>query len=68
MADVESLHGTLPAEIFQSGLENISEIEAVAVSVMWKNGNVTSGWSNVDAARLSYLILSLDEKHRRENL
>jgi len=68
MAAVETLHGTLPAEIFQSGLENVAEIEAVAVSVMWKNGTVTSGWSNVDASKLSYLILSLDEKHRRENL
>jgi len=68
MTAVETLHGTLPAEIFQSGLENISGIEAVAVSVMWKNGNVMAGWSNVDAAKLSYLILALDEKHRRENL
>ena len=68
MTTVETLHGTLPAEIFQSGLENISEIEAVAVSVMWRNSNVTAGWSNMDAAKPSYLILSLDEKHRRENL
>ena len=35
---VESLYGTSPAEIFQSGIENLDEIDAVAVSVMWKDG------------------------------
>jgi hypothetical protein len=64
MAKIESLHGTTPAEIFQSGLENLGEIEAVALSVIWKDGSVTAGWSNVDEARLALMILSLDERQR----
>ncbi len=67
MGTVESLHGTTPAEIFQSGLENIAEIEAVAVSVLWKDGSVTAGWSNTDTPSLTYLILALDEKHRSQH-
>ena len=30
MARIESLYGTTPAEIFESGLDNIGEIEGVA--------------------------------------
>jgi hypothetical protein len=67
MGTVESLRGTTPAEIFQSGLENISEIEAVAVSVLWKDGSVTAGWSNTDMPKLTFLIVSLDEKHRNQH-
>ena len=66
MAKIESLHGTTPAEIFQSGLENLGQIEAVAISVLWKDGNVTSGWSNMDAANLALLVLALDEEQRRQ--
>ncbi len=65
MAKIESLHGTTPAEIFQSGLENASEIVAIAASVLWKDGRVTTGWSNVDPANLARMILVLDEKQRR---
>ena len=65
MAKIESLHGTTPAEIFQSGLENASEIAAIAASVLWKDGRVTTGWSNVDPANLARMILVLDEKQRR---
>ena len=65
MAKIESLHGTTPAEIFQSGLENASEIVAIAASVLWKDGRVTTGWSNVDPANLARMILVLDEKPRR---
>ncbi len=68
MAKIESLHGTTPAEIFQSGLENLNEIEAVAASVLWKDGRVTAGWSNMDMAKLSLLILMLDEKHRNDHI
>jgi hypothetical protein len=64
MAKVESLHGTTPAEIFQSGLENIGEIDAVSISVLWKDGSVTAGWSNVDMASLALMILMLDQKQR----
>ena len=64
MATIESLHGTTPAEIFQSCLDNLHEIEAVASAVLWKNGRITVGWSNVDPARLALMILALDERQR----
>ncbi len=64
MAKIESLHGTTPAEIFESGLENLSDIEAVAISVLWKDGTVTAGWSNLDRAQLALLVLALDERQR----
>jgi len=68
MADVVTLHGVEPAEIFQSGLEQAGEIEAVAISVLWKDGRVTAGWSNTDAAVLARMILVLDERQRRATL
>ena len=68
MARIESLHGTTPAEIFESGLENVGEIVAVAASVLWRDGRVTSGWSNVDPASLARMILVLDEKQRRTTI
>ena len=68
MGKVESLHGTTPAEIFQSGIENLREIEAVAVSVLWRDGSVTAGWSNTDVAKVALLILALDEEQRRKHL
>lgn len=64
MGKVASLHGTTPAEIFESGLENLNEIESVAVSVLWKDGNVTTGWSNMDVGQLAVLVLALDQKQR----
>jgi hypothetical protein len=66
MAKIESLHGTTPAEIFQSGLENIGDIQAVSLSVLWNDGSVTAGWSNVDMASLALMILMLDQKQRDE--
>jgi hypothetical protein len=68
MAKVESLYGTTPAEIFESGLENIGEIEAVAAAVLWKDGRVTAGWSNLDLAQLARMVLVLDEEQRRKTL
>jgi len=68
MAKVESLRGTTPAEIFESGLENVSEIVGVAATVLWSDGRVTAGWSNLDAASLSRMILILDEKLRRTTI
>lgn len=68
MAKVESLRGTTPAEIFESGLENLGEIEAVAAAVLWKDGRVTAGWSNVDPAQLARMILMLDEAQRRRTI
>ncbi len=65
MTKVESLYGTTPAEIFHSGLENINEIEAVSLAVLWKDGHVTAGWSNMDMANLALMVLALDEKQRK---
>jgi hypothetical protein len=68
VAKIESLYGTTPAEIFESGLENIGDIAAVAVTVLWKDGDVTAGWSNVDPGSLALMVLILDERQRAENL
>ena len=68
MAKVESLYGTTPAEIFESGLENVNDIVGVATAVMWKDGRVSVGWSNVDPAHLARMILMLDEKQRRDTI
>ena len=65
MARIESLYGTTPVEIFESGLENASEIVGIATAVLWKDGRITAGWSNVDPANLARMILVLDEKQRR---
>jgi len=61
---VTSLHGTTPAEIFESGLVNVEDIAAVALSVQWRDGTVTTGWSNADPAALALMILALDERLR----
>ena len=68
MAKIESLHGTTPAEIFESGLENLGEIDAIAAAVLWKDGRVTAGWSNVDPANLARMVLLLDEAQRRRTI
>jgi hypothetical protein len=68
VARIESLYGTTPAEIFESGLENVSEIVGVAATVLWKDGRITAGWSNLDPASLSRMILVLDEKQRRDTI
>ena len=68
MAKIESLYGTTPAEIFQSGLENLDEIDAVATVVLWKDGSMTAGWSNTDVGRIALMVLALDEKQRSEHL
>ena len=65
---VESLYGTTPAEIFESGLANLEAIEAVAATVLWKDGRITVGWSNIDPAYLAQMVLMLDEDVRRKVL
>lgn len=65
MSDVLSLYGTTVAEIFSAGLENLESIEAIAVSVLWKDGTVTAGCSNTTKANLALLALALDEHQRR---
>ena len=67
MSKVESLYGTTPAEIFQSGIENIDQIEAVALAVRWRDGTVTAGWSNSEIPELAHMLLVLDTKFRRDN-
>lgn len=68
MAKIESLHGTTPAEIFASGLENVGDIVGIAATVLWSDGRITAGWSNIDAAPLARMILILDEKQRRDTI
>jgi hypothetical protein len=47
-------------------LENDSEIVGVAAAVLWKDGRISAGWSNLDRANLSRMILMLDEKQRKD--
>jgi hypothetical protein len=68
MSKIESLYGTTPAEVFESGLENLADIEAVALSVLWKDGRVAAGWSNMELGTLARLILVLDEAQRRRTI
>lgn len=65
MTEIASLHGTTVAEILSSGLENIDQIEAVAMAVLWKNGRITAGCSNTTSERLALMVLALDEQQRR---
>ncbi|MHA1599859.1 MAG: hypothetical protein ACTSW2_03450 [Alphaproteobacteria bacterium] len=65
MSDIQSLHGTTVAEIFSSGLDNLEEIDAVAVTVLWKDGRVTAGTSNTTNDRLALMVLALDEHQRK---
>ena len=40
---------------------------SVAVSVLWQNGSVTTGWSNTDVANVALMILALaDGKRKRD--
>lgn len=65
MSEVRSLHGTTVAEIFSAGLDNLEQMEAVAVAVLWKDGTVTAGCSNTTKANLALLVLAMDEHQRR---
>ncbi len=65
MTKIRSLHGTTVAEIFSAGLDNLEQIEAIAVSVLWKDGTVTAGCSNTTKANLALLVLAIDEHQRR---
>ena len=67
MTEIKSLHGTTVAEIFASGIENLEQIEAVAVSVLWKDGRVVAGCSNTTNDRLALMVPTLDE-HQRQAL
>jgi hypothetical protein len=53
------------AEISSSGLDNLEEIDAVAVSVLWTAGRVTAGSSNITNDGLAIMVLALDEHQRR---
>ena len=67
MADIVSLRGATPAEIFSTGLDNLDKIEEVALSILWIDGSVTAGWSTTEAAKLAFMILALDEEQRKRN-
>ncbi len=45
----------------------LKDIEAVDVSVLWKDGTVTAGWSNMDAGHLALLVTALGEHQRQMN-
>ena len=64
MAEIRSLHGVTTAEIFSDGLENLDNIDSVALSVKWKDGTVTAGSSTTDPATLALLVLALDNYQR----
>jgi len=68
MPKITSLHGTTPAEIFESGLEHVDQIEAVTTCVLWKDGTVTAGWSNVDIPLLALMVMALEHRFRRYHL
>ncbi len=68
MAEIRSLHGTTPAEIFDKGIENIADINAVALSVSWSDGRITTGWSDIDPGTLARMILLLDEAQRKRTI
>ncbi len=65
MAEINCLHGTTVAEIFASGIDNLDQIDAVAVSVLWKGGRVVAGCSNTTNDRLALMVLTLDEHQRQ---
>lgn len=65
MGKIESLHGTTPAEIFESGIENLANIKAVAAAVMWKDGSISAGWSTIEPAQLALMVVMLDEELRK---
>ncbi len=65
MSEIRSLRGTTVAEIFSAGIDNLEQIEAVAVSVLWKDGTVTAGCSNTSIANFALLVLALDERQRQ---
>ena len=68
MSQIESLHGMTPAEIFQSGIDNIDQIESVSMAVKWRDGRITTGWSETSVADLSLMLLLLNERFRVEHL
>jgi len=68
MSRTVSLHGMTPAEIFQSGIENIAEIESVALAVKWRDGRITTGWSDASVADLALMLMLLNERYRVEHL
>ena len=65
MTEVRSLHGTTAAAVFSAGVDNLERIEAIAVSVVWKDGTVTASCSNTTKANLALPVLAIDEHQRR---
>jgi hypothetical protein len=65
MAEIRSLYGTTVAEILSDCLERRDEIEAIGISVLWKDGEVTAGHSSTEMASLALMVLALDAHQRR---
>ena len=68
MSQIQSLHGMTPVEIFQSGIENVDQIESISMSVKWRDGRITTGWSETDIGDLAQMLMLLNEKFRVEQL
>ena len=68
MSQIQSLHGMTPAEIFQSGIENIDQIESISMTVKWRDGRITTGWSETAIGDLALMLMLLNEKFRVEHL
>lgn len=65
MTEIRSLHGTTVAEIFSTGPDNLEQIEAIAVSLLWKDGTVTAKCSNTTKTNLALLVQAIEEHQRR---
>ncbi len=68
MSQIQSLHGMTPAEVFQSGIDNIEQIESISMAVKWRNGRITTGWSDAGIADLALMLMLLNERFRVEHL
>lgn len=65
MAEIRSLHGTTVVEILNDCMERRDEIEAIALTVLWKDGEVNAGHSSTNPADLALMVLALDTHQRR---
>lgn len=62
------LPGTVltPEVVLHRTLDKVEHIHAIVVTIVWKNGQVASDWSQMKVSELCMALLSLDEQARRE--
>jgi len=60
MTEIRCLYGTSAAEIFFAGLESNEHIEAIALSVLWKDGAVSAGSSSTTKTNLARLVIAME--------